>query len=334
MKPSEAPGSLEHGRLHGLDVMRGLAVLMVVISHFLPPYIANEALATITRSLGVGGVVMFFNLSGFLVYKSINGASFVSFIFRRLSKIFPAYWVTIALYYILASTGSVRDFPPEIYIANLLLVQEALGGALLLGHFWTLAIEIKFYAIVSVLYPLLKRQFTMVVMMAVLSTNILFYVNTGRGSTLLTNIPIFYAGVMIYSANRSGWTDVSKINVALFTFSLSASMLIFQEFNRFEYAVFVLLSAPVLCFALESTAKSGPLAYFGRISYSLYLLHPLIGMNSETALIALGLPEVLATLIAILLSVAFADLSYRLIEVPGSQLGKRLGEFRFSSRPA
>ena len=334
IKPSEPASSPAHSRLHGLDVMRGLAVLMVVASHFLPHHIPNETLAIIVRSFGLGGVVMFFNLSGFLVYKSINEVSLVSFILRRVSKIFPAYWAAIALYYFFAATGQVQNFPPEVYITNLLLIQEASGGALLLGHFWTLAVEIKFYALVAVLDPILKRSFPLIILIFMVGANVIFYIKTGRGSTLLTNIPIFFAGVLVYSAKKKGWSAADKIKVAAFTIALSAIMVVFQEYNRFEYAVFVLLSVPALCFALEYTVRNSFLPYFGRISYSLYLLHPLIGMNAETVLIARGFPGFLATIIAVLLSVAFADLSYRLIEVPGSQLGKRLGEFRLKARPA
>ena len=331
MTDFQSPAPVEHRRLDGLDALRGLAVIMVVISHFLPAYIGNEPLSVITRSLGLGGVVVFFTLSGLLVYKSINEISPTKFILRRVSKIFPAYWATITLYYIMSANGLVNSFPDDVYMSNILLVQELSGGILLLGHFWTLAVEVKFYAIVVVLAPILRRFFIVSVLSLVCVANVLFYIKTGRGSTLLTNIPIFFSGALVFSATRNGWTKLDKIILTAFTIFVSTSMLVLQEYNRFEYAAFVLLSVPALCLALETSLKNGFLSYFGRISYSLYLLHPLIGMNSETTLRALGLPGLLATTIAILLSVACADLSYRLIEVPGSQLGKRLGSLRFGA---
>lgn len=334
MKSFQSSAPLEHSRLHGLDVLRGLAVLMVVISHFFPRYMTNEPLFIITRSLGLGGVVIFFNLSGFLVYKSINEVSTGNFLVRRVSKIFPAYWAAIAFYYIFALTGHANNFHWTVYITNIFLLQELSGGALLMGHFWTLAVEIKFYAIVAFTVPFLRRMFTLIILALVVGANIFFYIKTGRGSTLLTNIPIFFTGVLIYSARENGWTDFDKIKIAVFTLLLSTSMLVFQEYNRVEYAVFVLLSVPALCFAIERPVNNGVLSYFGRISYSLYLLHPLIGLNAEAALIGLGLPGFLATTIAIVLSVACADLSYRVIEVPGSRLGKRLGTLQFETRPA
>jgi len=314
--------------------MRGLAVLMVVASHFLPRYLPNEGVSSVVHSLGIGGVVLFFNLSGFLVYKNITEMPGVAFLIRRAAKILPAYWFAIALHFILSMAGYYEPMSAEIYLTNLLLVQEIAGGVLLLGHFWTLAVEVKFYVIVAAFAPRLRKFFAAAIVLSVLAANIAIYLRTGRGSTLLSNTPIFFSGVLVYVAIKNGFRQSDLLSLTAYAVVVPASMIVFQQYNRFEYSLFVLVSLFALCWALLRPMKIGWLSYFGRISYSLYLLHPIVGFRAEAFLAQCGLPDYVATTFAILLSVTLADVSYRLIEVPGVRLGRKLGEFRAQAKPA
>ena len=328
------PASLENNRLCGLDVLRGLAVLMVVASHFFPRYMPNEIMDSIVHSLGIGGVILFFNLSGFLVYKSIVKLPVRIFIIRRIAKIFPAYWATIALYVFFLINEHDNSISIKFYIANILMLQELVGGALLLGHFWTLAVEVKFYAIIATLAPIIRKSFTVVPLILILLANMLFYVKFGRGSTLLTNMPIFFSGVLVYASVENRWQRADFLKLGLYVLLVPTSMLIFQQYNCIDYAIYAWVSVLALCLALVYPMKNRPLSYFGRISYSLYLLHPVVGFRSEILLTELGLPNFVATIVAILTSVVFADLFYRLIEVPSVRLGRKLGGFQAKVKPA
>lgn len=307
---------------------------MVVFSHFFYRHMPNESLENALHAFSLGGVILFFNLSGFLVYKSINEISVGIFIVRRLAKIFPAYWFTVAIYLTLLALGRDGSVSAEIYVANLLLLQELVGGVLLFGHFWTLAVEMKFYAIVAILAPALRRLFPAVTLIAIFAVNALFYLKTGRGSTLLTNLPIFFSGVLVHDAVKNGWRHADLVKLGFYAVIVSASMLAFQEYNGIAYAVFVPVSMLTLCLSLARPMKSRFFSYFGRISYSLYLLHPVVGYRLETLLVEAGLLDLAAAAIAVLLSVISADIVYRLIEVPGVRFGRRLERFRFKEEAA
>lgn len=324
MENPSAAVSMSKNRLQSLDVLRGIAVLMVVAAHFLSRYMPGEDLGTAMHSLGVGGVVLFFNLSGFLVYRSITSLPVSAFILRRSAKIFPAYWVTIALYFLLSLTGAYDPMPGSVYFSNLVLLQDFLGGVLLFGHFWTLVVEAKFYALVALAAPLYKKHFSVVVPAIFLALNMAFYLKTGRGSTLLTNMPIFFSGVLACCAIQNGWTRSDRLKLLVYLLTVAPSMLFFQQYSRIEYAVYVVASAAALVVALLHPFANGWLSYFGRISYSLYLLHPVLGFRIETYLVGHGVPDPIATLLAVLASIGLADLCYRLIEVRGVQLGRWL----------
>lgn len=77
-------------RIPSLDVLRGIAISMVIFGHFIPARIALGVASYHVSSFGRGGVLLFFLLSGYLVFRNIEKQDAVTFISRRLFKIFPA----------------------------------------------------------------------------------------------------------------------------------------------------------------------------------------------------------------------------------------------------
>jgi peptidoglycan/LPS O-acetylase OafA/YrhL len=132
----------------GLDLLRFLAVVLVIARHLYLP--SNTTF--VLKSLAAGGwigVDLFFVLSGFLVssilfreYQKHGSVDLKRFFIRRAFKIYPQFWG------LLAFTLIIREFLRLTYswqqlLGEILFLQNYLGG--LWNHTWSLAVEEHFY---------------------------------------------------------------------------------------------------------------------------------------------------------------------------------------------
>lgn len=153
--------SQAHDRIPALDGLRGIAVLVVIISRF-QAYPLNadgwlEKLWVGLVSLGYLGVDLFFVLSGFLITGILlkhrtSEHRFSAFYMRRALRILPLYYGLCALVLIalpLIGRGPEDSGQP---VFNLLFLQNFKGLVdasehLFLGPTWSLAIEEQFYLV-------------------------------------------------------------------------------------------------------------------------------------------------------------------------------------------
>ncbi|MCW5596653.1 MAG: acyltransferase [Rhodocyclaceae bacterium] len=139
-----------------LDVCRGLAILLVLLSHgryFLTPVYAD---ANVLRIGGFLGVELFFVLSGFLIggiverhfRQSSDGRGWLSnFLCRRWLRTLPNYYLFLAINVLLVASavtpGRLADLVPfAFFMQNL-----AWPGPSLFGEAWSLAVEEVFYLV-------------------------------------------------------------------------------------------------------------------------------------------------------------------------------------------
>ena len=159
------------GRIPELDGIRGLAILLVLIEHYISdaPHLNLarwQAYALIPFRLAWSGVDLFFVLSGFLIGGILidaRGATnyYATFYARRVHRIFPLYYLWFLLFLIglpLSSNmnaGSVRmlfnrDLPIwsyPIFFQNFAMSLRRGTGPMWLGITWSLAVEEQFYMI-------------------------------------------------------------------------------------------------------------------------------------------------------------------------------------------
>lgn len=199
-------------RVPALDGLRGLAIVMVVLWHYLPP--ADQGPIQLAlgplRSLifaGWSGVDLFFVLSGFLIGGILidrrDSANFYGVFFRRrIARIFPVYYALLASGLVIGAltsgtyfsarvfeNGAIAFWPHLFFLQNFFMVTGF--GAQWLGATWSLAIEEQFY----VLFPFVvratpPRRLFLVVVVLLVSAPILRYVvieemNLGRSRVLL-----------------------------------------------------------------------------------------------------------------------------------------------------
>jgi exopolysaccharide production protein ExoZ len=148
-------------RFEGLQVLRGLAALAVLVCHLAENHVratGEKLLPGLT--LGWVGVDLFFVLSGFIIARSaLNERAGVSsaagFAFGRAARIYLPWWMA------LAATASLVAFNPDLLPykgeadlwASIFLLPAA--GQPLLSVGWTLVMEMAFYSVFAaiLLFP-------------------------------------------------------------------------------------------------------------------------------------------------------------------------------------
>jgi peptidoglycan/LPS O-acetylase OafA/YrhL len=175
---SDRSGSARiRGHLPALDGVRGLAILMVLLYHFVAQTAAtNRYEAILNRALGFGflGVDLFFVLSGFLItgilYDSHSDRYFFrSFYMRRFLRIFPLYYAVLAVVFlVLPSIPSLRGSElvalrehqawAWLYGVNIFLALRGEWALSYIEHFWSLAVEEHFYMVWPLIVWVVARR--------------------------------------------------------------------------------------------------------------------------------------------------------------------------------
>jgi peptidoglycan/LPS O-acetylase OafA/YrhL len=148
------------GKLRSVQVLRGVAVLLVVIAHFSTPsgaearYIPGPRLTSWLLLPMLPAVDLFFVISGLIICVTTMrrfgtpGAPGL-FAYRRLTRVYPLYWIVTALVLIVFLirpdlVNSHSGARPEV-LQSFLLLPQAGEPLVLVG--WTLTYELYFYVV-------------------------------------------------------------------------------------------------------------------------------------------------------------------------------------------
>lgn len=137
-------------RLHGLDHLRAIAIILVMIFHYgrgVPLWLEP------VKQIGWTGVDLFFVLSGYLIgyqllseYKRTNGIRFMRFYLKRFFRIIPAFVAVLMLYFFMGEMREGHGLPPLwrflTFTQNFGLDVQTQNS---FSHAWSLCIEEQFY---------------------------------------------------------------------------------------------------------------------------------------------------------------------------------------------
>ncbi|MGC5049174.1 acyltransferase family protein [Micrococcus porci] len=316
-------------RFRELDGLRGIAALAVVFSHYTGAHNSHypqDPAAFHDAAWGAAGVQLFF-ISGFVIFMSARRADRPSdFAISRAARLYPPYWISLVFAVVLLLLHPVPGFPFTWgqALVNLTMVQRWVGVDNVVDVYWTLAVEMQFYVIILILLYLTRcRLSDRVVLWGSLAWSVIswavvlftaphvgsdpqrdpLWVKLLNNATVAEYAPLFVLGMALYIARQTGqhrgWVAAAAVSAVGSTFVMRGMPL------ALEVLVVVLLAVTVMLRERTSVLLLPPIQWYGKISYSLYILHaipgyilihalwPYVGRNMAM-LVALAVVSVLA----------------------------------------
>ena len=280
-----------------LNGLRGLAVLAVVIYHCHPRL---EGTWLYYASLwGWAGVNLFFVLSGFLITSILLGSRkkphyFRNFYARRVLRIWPVYVLLLLVVYLEApwfiGPGILQAVKAAPWLAYIFFAQNLFHMSLppALGPTWSLAIEEQYYFLWAPLVRVLRRPWMLAAALAAafIGSPLLRLCNFAWMTP--THTLIHLDGIALGSLlalamhtlplPRRAWLWMGLGGLVL---GIAAAATIAGGTAFLDSALAIGFAGAVLAAIASSGARNplsaalrrGPLAFYGRISYGLYMIH-------------------------------------------------------------
>jgi peptidoglycan/LPS O-acetylase OafA/YrhL len=282
-----------------LDGLRGLAILCVVLYHC---HSRLEGTWVYYASLwGWAGVILFFVLSGFLITSILLATRekpryFHNFHARRALRVWPVYLLLLAVVYLNAPwfigppvLAAIKAAP---WLAYFFLVQNLFHLALppAIAPTWALAIEEQYYFLWAPLVRWLRRPWMLasVLVAALLCSPLLRHLNPvwlwGLGTHTLIKLDgnalgsLLALGMLTLPLSRRVWF---WMGLGAFAVGMTASATVAGGTSFLDSALAVGFAGAVAALIASTGARNplhallrrGPLAFYGRISYGLYMVH-------------------------------------------------------------
>jgi peptidoglycan/LPS O-acetylase OafA/YrhL len=353
--PSARAEEKSRPRLTSLDAIRGIAALIVVIGHSIDEAVRLiqspalhdflQSLAIDYVSLGRVGVVAFFCVSGYVIpFSFAHKRPVPSFLIARFFRLYPAYWASMIGALLLAVALGAPFPPPAQILANITMIQLALGQPDLIGVYWTLFYELVFYGLCLGAFIMGRMQSPpyLLAMVAGLSA-IGLLAALLRHSGMATGVPIglfmflaiMHLGTLARVSDRDATPQARRyfaigLAIILVTTGPIAGIGFIQKAanQRLLADVISLYVGLGLFFVLRrrDDLATAPLLFLGKISYSLYLMHPLclVALVAVGHMLAPPFGPLFVLLSVPVASILLSTMTQHFVEEPSNRIGRRL----------
>jgi len=334
-------------KIEGLNALRVFAFLGVFSEHALPSADAGNGGmfyrgVELLSSFGSMRIDLFFVLSSFLLTylalkekKATNGFSVKNFLIRRALRIFPLYYLVIAVCFIFLPlvskvTGlriSLPDTPLYfIFFVNNYDMQDFIFA---LKAFWSLAIEEQFYWSWALLLKLTGKRLTAVAVFFLASYCILFYLLPVFDIEAPVNPFMFLANFSIGSLCAIYFFQHKKpLHIGILLVCAAASFMAWYYFTHYTcinaklplsiHLAFVMLITIKIC-SIPQVSRTKVYRFFdnlGKYTYGLYVYGGFVITIVPMVLSHTGFASsfYLVFLLEFLLTLGIAMASYHLYE--------------------
>jgi peptidoglycan/LPS O-acetylase OafA/YrhL len=300
--------------IKSLDGLRGIAALMVVYFHF---FIVIEGISNFELLLkkfavfGQTGVSLFFVLSGFLITRILYNSKvdkhyFKNFFIRRALRIFPLYFLFLIIYYYFLPFwfGELNNSPKWfywVYLQNIAMTFNWPNNGP--SHFWSLAVEEHFYLFWPFVVYFLntKKVFFFGIFLILISFLFRFILTQANYESFyftFSRLDDLVLGTFLAFLEKKNFLNSKTKKIFsvsfIFLFFLNLISFLFAQYiphfwlQIFKYpligTLYFTLIGILICppeSSLFNFLKFPWLRFFGKISYGLYVYHPLVFMVSE-----------------------------------------------------
>jgi peptidoglycan/LPS O-acetylase OafA/YrhL len=354
-----------------IDSIRGIAALLVAYMHYAEGYLKMPAVkaqgtllydVALQTECGHLGVITFFAISGFVICPSLKGGRYDGtrkFLISRFFRLFPAFWVSIALVLWTRYWWSRTAVDWQQVLGNIPMLYSFFHVEPLQGLYWTLEVELIFYLLCLTLFLcgfLHKPGMLFLVGMLLIAASQWIFssedVVQGLERAMGGNWPYlpWNLAIMLWGGLFRMWYDDRQRALAIGPYRIPIVVLVAALLLAILWRPLVVMSMWVeqgyykdfhqmvpyflglglfIVGAVYIKLNNRFLVWLGTISYSIYLLHP-IAYGFVNKLLATTFPELrdlhlsAYILVTIPLAILLAGLVYHCIEKPAIQLGRYL----------
>lgn len=320
-------------RIGLLDGLRAFVAFFIAMYHFLlfsfegnalfPGLSEDQLVFRLIREL----VIVFFILSAIVLPIHLDRSNysirlFFHFLLKRLVRIYLPFLLivlcTIAVELVFRlKNGASLAVDLRQFFSNITLSCEFTGEKWYNPIFWTLAIEIQFYVMIGLLFPLIKR-YKLVAVAGIYGVGFLlmFYVNDFK--YLYNYTHYFTAGFVLYFWQKQLLSTINSLIII-------SSMVVLMWFLHVGDALWIVFLTTVIILFVKRFPLF--LTRIGHFSFSFYLIHGLTGGHVLYFTNAWGnsLPvALLRVVLALLVASGSAYLFYRFAELPALRLSQKI----------
>ena len=346
------PVPLTPARIPSLDGLRAVSIVLVFLAHLADTRGAPRLFDHFVH-VGNLGVRVFFVISGFLITKILlkemsktGGISLKRFYLRRVLRIFPAFYVYVAVIAVLHLAGLIAVPAKDFLYAITYIVNYNDQRAWHLNHLWSLAVEEQFYLLWPVLLCVLRQRTALicaagVVFLAPVVRALMWYQWHAHPSAMTRHFEAVADSLAIgcLLAGSYNWLGqrhryVAFLSSRFFLLAPAVGLLLALSSTALSRGLYYVVGQSIANISIAlcidryvrfpttlggRTLNSRPFVVVGILSYSLYLWQePFLDPTTSIVSFYTGFPQNIG------LAIVAASMSYYLVERPFLRLKRKI----------